>query len=105
MARYLIPKPIQREREILPGWGWEQVGVILVGAAFGGALFALLSFLGWLPGLVRLLVGIAPGGIGVALAITPPQGQPAYRLIRAVLGYRKSQRRWLYDWNASDWPT
>lgn len=104
MARYLIPKPINRDRELLPGWGFQQILVILVAAAIGGALFALLSILGWLPGLVRLLVGIASAGLGVALAITPPQGQPAYRLIHAALQYRKSHRRYLFDWNAPDWP-
>lgn len=104
MARYLIPKPIQRKYELFPGWGMVQAGIVVAGIA-SGALFGWgISFLaGAIPGIV---VFVALAAIGGALAFPPPGGiePPLYQKLQAWRGYTRTPKKWLYDWNSSDWP-
>ncbi|NMP24471.1 hypothetical protein [Sulfobacillus harzensis] len=102
MARYLIPKPIQRQYELFPGWGFTQVTVVAVGLVTGVLFFAMLTvFHLSIP--IRLIAFVLPLGIGGFLAFPPPNEQPLYKRLQAGVGFSKSPRKWLYDWNASDW--
>ncbi|NMP24349.1 hypothetical protein [Sulfobacillus harzensis] len=103
MARYLIPKPIQRQYELFPGWGFPQIGLVVAGLLVGGMLFLVLTlFHVRVP--IRLIAFVLPLGIAGFLAFPPPNDQPLYQRLQAGVGFSKSTRKWLYDWNASDWP-
>lgn len=103
MARYLIPKPIQRQYEVFPGWGFTQIGIVAVGLGVGaGFVIGLgLIHLGWA---IRLVVGVLFLGIAGFLAFPPPHEAPLYTRLRAAWRYFHAPRRYLYDWNAPDWP-
>lgn len=104
MARYLIPKPIQRQYELFPGWGWVQIGLVAVGLLLGVLFFAVLTLLRLAPVPVRMILLVVPGGMGGFLAFPPPNDQPLYQRLLAGLRFAKRPRRWLYDWNTPDWP-
>lgn len=104
MARYLIPKPIQRQYELFPGWGFTQVGLVAVGLIMGAAFFAGMTALRLGPIWLRLVIGVFFVAVVGFMAFPPPNEQPLYKRLQAGVGFSKSTRRWLYDWNASDWP-
>lgn len=103
MARYLIPKTIQRTYELFPGWGWAQIGLVVAGLIIGVIFFAALTLIHLGPVPLRMILLVAPIGVGGFLAFPPPNDQPLYLRLMAGFGFTKSTRRWLYDWNASDW--
>ncbi|MBX5466898.1 MAG: hypothetical protein K6U14_05310 [Firmicutes bacterium] len=102
MARYLIPKPITRGYELFPGWNWTQVGLAVAGLVLGGALFFGAGLVG-LPWPLRVVAFLLPGGLGVGLAIPPPNEPPLYRRLTAAWHYYRQPQRWVYDWRRGDW--
>ncbi len=104
MARYLIPKPIQRGYELFPGWSFVQIGLVAVGLVVGAVFFAGLTLLHLGPVPIRLVIAVFFIGVGGFLAFPPPNDRPLYERLRAGIAFGKSTRKYLYDWNASDWP-
>ena len=103
MARYLIPKPIHRQAELFPGWGFTQIGLVVAGLAVGAVFFAGLTLIrAGMP--IRLIALVVPLACGAFLAFPPPNEQPLYTRLQAGLAFGQSTRKWLYDWNAPDWP-
>ena len=103
MARYLIPKPIHRQAELFPGWGFPQIGLVAAGLVAGAILFAGLTLI-HLSVPVRLIAFVVPLACAGFLAFPPPNEQPLYTRLQAGLAFGQSTRKWLYDWNAADWP-
>lgn len=103
MARYLIPKPIQRTYEIFPGWGLVQAGIVVVGLAAGALIFWVIALLHG-PIFLMILLALLAAGSGGVLAFPPPMNEPAYRTILRARNFVASPKKWLYDWNSSDWP-
>ena len=103
MARYLIPKPIQRQYEFFPGWGWRQIGLVLAGG-IAAVLWFLITSLLRLPVLLRLLPALVPLAAGAGLAFPPPNERPLYERLLAGARFRNAPRRFVYDWNAKRWP-
>lgn len=101
--RYLIPKPIQRTYELFPGWGFTQAGIVLAGLIVGVIVFAGLTLFHLGPAPLHLIVAFFFIGIGGFLSFPPPNDQPLYLRLQAGIGFSRSQRIWLYDWNADDW--
>lgn len=102
MAKYLVPKPIKQEFELLAGWDLAQAGIVATGVAGGVTLFALTQVVG-LPVPLGLLVLLVPGAAGVGLAAPQPGGSPPlYRRLQDARAYRTRQRRYVYDWSARD---
>ena len=104
MARYLIPKPIQRQREFIPGWGWQQMAILGVGGLSGFGLFLAFNALHLFPVVLRLVVFVVVAGIGAALAFPQPLGGTLYSRLQAGISFKRSIRHYLFDWNAPDWP-
>ena len=103
MARYLIPKPIQRQYEVFPGWGFTQIGIVVAGLVLGAGFVAGLTLihLGWA---IRLVVGVFFVGVAGFLAFPPPHEAPLYTRLTSAWRFYHAPRRYLYDWNAPDWP-
>ena len=103
MARYLIPKPIHRQAELFPGWGFRQIGLVAAGLVVGAVLFAGLTLIR-LSVPIRLIAFMVPVACAGFLAFQPPNEQPLYVRLLAGVGFSKGTRKWLYNWNAKDWP-
>lgn len=105
VARYLIPKPIATQYELFPGsgWGLREAGIVVAGLVAGALLFFLATLLG-LSVPVRLVLAVILVGLAGALAFPPPLGEPAYQVIIRWRQYRRQPHRYMFDWNASDWP-
>lgn len=104
MARYLIPKPIQQQYQLFPGWGLAQIGLVAAGVAVGAVWFAGLTVLHAGPTALRLIIGVFFVGIAGFLAFPPPHEAPLYTRLLAAWRFYHAPRRYLYDWNAPDWP-
>jgi len=104
MARYLIPKPIQRGYELFPGWSFPQIGLVVAGLVVGAAFFAVLTILHIGPTPLRAVIAVFFIGVGAFAAFPPPNDRPLY--VRLVAGWQffHAPRKWLYDWNSRDWP-
>jgi hypothetical protein len=103
MARYLIPKPIQRQYELFPGWGLSQIGLVVAGLVVGAICFAGLTALHLGSAPFRLIVAVFFIAVAGFLAFPPPNEQPLYMRLLAGWRFFHAPRRWLYDWNAGDW--
>ena len=102
MSKYLVPKPIRREFELLAGWSLMQAGI-----AAAGIITGLLVFLGVAVVGFPVPLGLAGltlfGGIGVMLALPQPGGQPPlYQRLQDGLAFKRGQQRYLYDWSGTD---
>lgn len=103
MGKYLIPKPINRQFELLAGWGLTQVAVAGVGIVTGLGMFVGVVAVG-LPVPLGLVALTLSGGVGVMLALPQPGGHPPlYRRLQDWWAYKHSQTLYLYDWGGSDW--
>ena len=102
MSKYLVPKPIRREFELLAGWSLVQAGIAAAGVVAGLLVFLGVAVVG-LPVALGLVAFLIPGGVAVMLALPQPGGQPPlYQRLQDGLAYKRSQARYVFDWWSRD---
>ncbi len=101
MNRYLIPRRITQRWEILPGWGWRELGSAGVGLGIGALLFAVASLAG-LPLWLRALLVIVAAGCGVGLAMPMATGGSMLDMLLDARAYGRTRHQYLYDFGRDD---
>lgn len=105
MNRYLIPRRITQRWEILPGWGWRELGAAGVGLG-GGIVLLLLSLLlptggGW--GIAgRTLLVLLPAGSGAGLAMPTSAGGSMLNMLLDARRFGRTRHMYLYDFGRDD---
>ncbi|WP_019123864.1 PrgI family protein [Brevibacillus massiliensis] len=98
---YLIPKNVKARFEFRDGFGWKELGMMLVGAVVGVVLFLLSGLL--IDSLVsRVLILLVP----IAGAFLLIQPHPATKLsvlitLRMIYRFRQSKKLYLYRFGGS----
>ncbi len=102
MSKYLVPKPIRREFELLAGWSLVQAGIAAAGIVAGLLVFLGVAVVG-LPVPLGLAGLTLCGGVAVMLALPQPGGQPPlYQRLQDGLAFKRSQARYVFDWRSRD---
>lgn len=96
---YLIPRAIPLRYEFFPGWGWEEMRVVVLGLIVGALAFANATWVIRTPDWVRLVALIWPSAIGYFLALPGIQDTSFSSQWVAWDQYRRRPTRWLYDWS------
>ena len=101
-SRYLLPRPITRRFEIVPGWSLAAAGAVAASLAGGGGFTAgLLALHAPLP--VALVPGVLVAGSGTVLQLPlPGQTETLWGMLHALRAWRRRPRRLLYDWTRRD---
>ena len=100
-VRYLIPRRIQQTWEIMPGWGWTQIGAVGVGLGVGIVL-AELAWLIHLPLWIVALLALLPAGAGAGIAMPMAIGGSMLDLLLDARAYGRTRHRYLYDIGRAD---
>ncbi|MCY0881880.1 MAG: hypothetical protein OWS74_07775 [Firmicutes bacterium] len=93
-TRYLVPRPMRRGFEFLPGWGVAELGIAAPGVIVGGGMAALAHAM-HAPAAAQLLGWVIPAAVGIGLALPQPTGENLAALIRAWWQFGHRPRRWL----------
>lgn len=101
MNRYLIPRRITQRWELMPGWGWRELGATGIGFAIGAALFALAALLR-LPLAVHFLLLLAPTGCAAYMAMPMALGGSFLDMVLAWRAYARTRHLYLYDLGRDD---
>jgi|UPI0005D12B82 hypothetical protein len=93
---YLIPKNVNTRFEFRDGFGWKELGIMLIGGGIGALLFYLLGLLS--VGLVGRLILLALP-IGVAFFLIQPHPMTRVSVLETVrlqVRFTRSKKRYLY---------
>ena len=101
-TRYLIPRRITQRWEVLPGWGWTQLGAVGVGLGVGVVL-ALLAWVLHLPLWLLALVVLLPAGSGAGIAMPMPTGGSMLDLLLDARAYGRRRHFYLRDMGKEDY--
>ncbi len=104
-SRYLIPRRITQRWEILPGWGWRELGAAGVGLGIGAVLLLLSLLLptggGW--GIAgRSLLVLLPTGCGVGLAMPMVAGGSMLDMLLDARAYGRTRHLYPSDFGRDD---
>ena len=100
-SRYLIPRRITQRWEMLPGWGWRELGAAGVGLGVGVLLFVAASLIG-LPLWLRALLAIIGLGSGVGLGMPMATGGSMLDMLLEARTYGRTRHLYLYDLGRDD---
>ena len=105
MSRYLIPRRITQRWEILPGWGWRELGSAGMGLGVGTVLLLLSLLLpaggGW--GIAgRTLLVLLPAGGGAGLAMPMATGGSMLDMLQGARAYGRTRHFYPYDFGRDD---
>lgn len=93
---YLIPKNVNTRFEFKDGFGWRELGIMLIGGAVAATLFFILTLFDPHP-ILRVFISALP----IAVAFLLIQPHPATKVsnletIRFQIHFRRSKKRYLY---------
>ncbi|HBQ26676.1 MAG TPA: PrgI family protein [Syntrophomonas sp.] len=93
---YLIPRNISNRFEFFPGWGWQELIMLLIGLGTGVLICFLLGLVTHSP--ARFIPVLLLGAIGY-MATKPimADGSTAIQIIRYMQRYNHSQKLYLYQ--------
>ncbi|MBO8164206.1 MAG: PrgI family protein [Brevibacillus sp.] len=93
---YLIPKKINTRFEFRDGFGWKELGILLIGAGVGLLLFFLLDLMS--AGLFIRVILLAAPVVGAFFLIQPhPMTKVSvWDTFRMAYRFRQSQKLYLY---------
>lgn len=91
---YIIPRNISKRFEFFPGWGWQELIMLLFGAGTGVLISAMLSFITQNP--VRFLPILFFGAVGY-LTSKPilADGSTALQIVQYARRFNSSQKLYL----------
>lgn len=98
---YLIPRPITRGFQVVPGIGVKDAAFAVAGLALGLVLWLTLHAFG-VPFLFRALTAVLPALLGGVCAI-PLDDQHIWEFARDFLAFRQKPKTLYYDWQRNDW--
>lgn len=95
--QYVIPKNVRSRFELIPGIGWKEVWIILlgvcIGAAFGGLIYLVSKQL-----VALVIVTLFCATIGFFVAKPhPTTGKNALDLLKDVRDFKSKPRRYYYQ--------
>jgi len=98
---YILPRPIARGFQIVPGVGVKDAAFALAGLALALVCWLVLDAFG-VPFVYRALAALMPAFIGVGLAV-PIEDFHVWELGRDIRDFHAKPKTLAYDWTRDDW--
>lgn len=93
---FLIPKNVKTRVEFFSGFGFRELGLLLAGAAAGGALFGLVYMI--TKSLFSVIFLALGGGIGFFIGKQDPRtGMNVLDFFQAWKSFQSKRRRYFYQ--------
>lgn len=98
---YIIPRPIARGFQIIPGMGLKDASFAIAGLALALFFWLVLHAFG-VGFLYRALAALLPAFVGIVLAI-PIEDFHIWEFVRDVRDFHAKPKTLYYDWSRDDW--
>lgn len=93
---YLIPKNIKARFEVIPGIGWREIFVTLIGLIIGLLLFVLLGAFS-VPIIVRMFITAVCAAIGYGISVPNPRtGFNLLDILKLMRRFNSKTKRYYY---------
>lgn len=92
---YLIPRNISSRFEFFPGWGWNELFLLLAGLAIGVLMFLIIGLVA--AGPIRVIPGMFFGFLGFISGQPVINDSTLIEVLKSMLSFRRSQKLYLYQ--------
>ena len=97
---YIIPQNVETKFQFFPGFGWFEVGAVVLASLFGLLLVFVLGFFTIKPGRYILLLLFPTAAI--FLFKPASDGSSLYQLLVHMRDWIRSRKRYLYQYRGVD---